>query len=82
MTAPIEPPLHKAGLCLDPRMQALADRLGARGVPFLPPHVRFEGQVGEQGTFFVRDPAGHALEFKSFKDPARLFASAYSGGLP
>lgn len=56
--------------------QALAERLAASGVRFLiAPHVRFEGQIGEQGTFFVRDPAGHALEFKSFKDPSRIFAS-------
>lgn len=38
------------------------------------PRVRFQGQVGEQGTFFLRDPSGNALEFKSFKDPTRLFA--------
>jgi extradiol dioxygenase family protein len=38
------------------------------------PHVRFAGQVGEQGTFFVRDPSGNALEFKAFRDPEQLFA--------
>ena len=49
----------------------------AAGVRFLvEPHVRFEGQVGEQGTFFLKDPAGNALEFKSFKDPSRIFATA------
>ena len=56
--------------------QALADRLAARAIPFLlAPHVRFQGQVGEQGTFVLRDPAGNALEFKSFKDPSRIFAT-------
>ena len=40
----------------------------------IPPKVRFEGEVGEQGTFFVHDPSGNALEFKSFRDPSRLFA--------
>ena len=54
-------------------------RLGAAlsdaGVTFLiPPRVRFAGQAGEQGTFFIRDPAGNALEMKSFRDPSRLFA--------
>ena len=54
--------------------QALAARLAERALDFLiEPKIRFEGQAGEQGTFFVRDPAGNALEFKSFKDPARLF---------
>ncbi len=40
----------------------------------LDPHIRFRGKVGEQGTFFLEDPAGNALEFKAFRDPARLFA--------
>ena len=40
----------------------------------IPPRVRFRGEVGEQGTFFLQDPSGNALEFKSFKDPSRLFA--------
>lgn len=56
--------------------EALAARLADGGVRFLlAPHVRFQGQVGEQGTFFVADPSGNALEFKSFRDPGRLFAS-------
>ncbi len=53
----------------------LSERLRASGIPFLiEPHIRFAGQVGEQATFFLRDPSGNALEFKSFKDPSRLFA--------
>lgn len=52
-----------------------ADRLRDAGVAFLiTPHIRFAGEVGEQATFFLRDPSGNALEFKSFKDPSRLFA--------
>jgi len=55
---------------------ALAERLRSRGAGFLiEPRVRFAGQVGEQATFFVRDPSGNALEFKSFRDPARMFAT-------
>lgn len=56
--------------------QALADRLSAAGTRFIiEPHVRFEGEVGEQGTFFLLDPSGNALEFKSFRDMSRVFAS-------
>jgi extradiol dioxygenase family protein len=55
---------------------AMARRLEDRGVAFrIRPHLRFQGQVGEQATFFVEDPSGNALEFKAFKDPARLFAT-------
>jgi len=37
------------------------------------PQIRYEGQVGEQGTMFFLDPSGNALEFKSFQNPAELF---------
>jgi len=38
------------------------------------PKIRFAGETGEQGTFFVDDPSGNALEFKSFRDIGQLFA--------
>jgi extradiol dioxygenase family protein len=55
--------------------QALADRLRAAGVTFvIEPGIRFAGRIGEQATFFLYDPSGNALEFKSFRDPGQLFA--------
>ena len=54
----------------------LAARLESAQVDFIiPPTIRFKGEVGEQATLFLRDPAGNALEFKAFADPARLFAT-------
>lgn len=39
------------------------------------PYIRFEGEVGEQGTMFFADPSGNALEFKAFKHiETELFA--------
>ena len=56
--------------------EALGARLRVAGVAFvIAPRIRFAGEVGEQGTFFVRDPSGNALEFKTFRDPAALFAT-------
>jgi extradiol dioxygenase family protein len=56
--------------------EALADRLRAAGIVFgIAPHIRFKGEVGEQATMFFRDPSGNALEFKAFRDPAKLFAT-------
>ena len=53
---------------------ALHTRLAATGVTFLlAPKIRFAGAPGEQGTFFLTDPAGNALEFKTFRDMTRLF---------
>ena len=55
--------------------QALADRLRAAGTSFIiEPHVRFQGEVGEQATMFFLDPSGNALEFKSFADMGPVFA--------
>ena len=53
-----------------------AARLREHGVKFvIEPHIRFAGQVGEQATMFLLDPAGNALEFKAFRDRAMLFAT-------
>jgi len=70
-------PARHFGVILDRAdWQALADRLEAGGCEFLiPPRIRFAGEVGEQATMFIRDPSGNALEFKSFADPGRIFAT-------
>ncbi|MGI9343738.1 MAG: VOC family protein [Gammaproteobacteria bacterium] len=53
----------------------LAERLTDSGQEFIvEPYIRFRGQPGEQGTLFIRDPAGNALEFKGFDNLDRLFA--------
>ena len=69
-------PLPHFGVVLDmPNWRTLAARLKAAGVQFvIPPHIRFAGEVGEQATLFLLDPAGNALEFKAFADIGRLFA--------
>ena len=55
--------------------ERLVQRLRERGTQFvIEPHVRFQGQVGEQATLFLFDPCGNALEFKAFKDIGQLFA--------
>lgn len=56
--------------------QAFADRLAAAEVKFeIEPHIRFEGQPGEQATMFFRDPSGNAIEMKAFANLERLFAT-------
>ena len=58
------------------KWEELAEQLRQRVVEFvIEPHVRFAGQTGEQGTFFVREPAGTALEFKTFRNMDQLFAA-------
>ncbi len=54
---------------------ALAETLKAAGTAFvIEPHIRFQGEPGEQATMFFLDPSGNALEFKAFADMASLFA--------
>jgi len=54
----------------------LADRLASHEVDFvIDPHVRFDGEPGEQHTMFVRDPSGNVLEFKAFADDGQVFAT-------
>jgi uncharacterized protein len=54
---------------------ALAERLRRAGIRFvIEPHIRFQGQPGEQATMFVLDPSGNALEFKAFADFGQIFA--------
>jgi extradiol dioxygenase family protein len=69
-------PVPHFGVVLDwDDFQALAARLRAGEVRFvIEPCIRFAGQVGEQATMFLRDPAGNALEFKAFRDRGQLFA--------
>lgn len=70
-------PARHFGMVLDmDDWRSLADRLAQEDFRFLiSPRIRFAGEVGEQATLFITDPSGNALEFKSFADPAQLFAT-------
>lgn len=70
-------PARHFGIVMTPvDWRALAGRLQKAGADFIiEPNIRFAGEAGEQGTFFIRDPAGNALEFKCFEDMGQLFAT-------
>ncbi|MDQ3627755.1 MAG: VOC family protein [Actinomycetota bacterium] len=72
-----EVPVPHFGLILEVHeFHALAERLRAAGIDFvIEPHVRFQGQPGEQWTMFLHDPAGNAMEFKAFADDSQVFAT-------
>ena len=54
--------------------QELCKILISRNIEFLiKPRIRFKNVSGEQGTFFIQDPSGNALEFKSFKNDKDVF---------
>jgi uncharacterized protein len=69
-------PVPHFGLVLPiPDFHRLADRLREAGTSFvIEPYVRFKGEVGEQWTMFLYDPAGNPMEFKAFADESQLFA--------
>ncbi len=70
-------PVPHFGVLLDfASWNELATRLGEWQIDFvIEPHIRFEGLPGEQHTMFFLDPAGNALEFKSFADDGQVFAT-------
>ena len=52
----------------------LSKKLDSLKINFLiNPKVRFKNKSGEQRTFFINDPSGNVLEFKTFKNDADVF---------
>lgn len=70
-------PVPHFGVVLDEKSWLLtAEKLRDANVEFvIEPYIRFKGKTGEQGTFFIYDPSGNALEFKYFNDLDALFTS-------
>ena len=71
-----EIPVPHFGVVLDSETwHAFASRIIHQNMEFtLEPRIRFKGTLGEQGTFFLRDPQGYLLEFKYFNQFSSLFA--------
>jgi uncharacterized protein len=72
----VQVPMPHFGLCMTiADWQQASARLVAAKVTFvLPPHTRYAGQAGEQGTLFFCDPFGNPIELKGFSDFAGVFA--------
>jgi uncharacterized protein len=69
------PVRHFGAILAMDEWRTLAARLKDADARFIiAPDIRFEGEAGEQATFFVLDPSGNALEFKAFADDSRIFA--------
>ncbi len=71
------PVRHFGAILTIPEWEALAERLkNVNTKVVIEPRVRFKGEPGEQATMFFHDPCGNALEFKAFKDTAKIFATS------
>ena len=70
------PPFH-FGMVLEwNKWHQLRDSLVSNSIDFrIKPHIRYPGKVGEQATMFIDDPSGNSIEFKSFRDDEKLFAT-------
>ena len=54
--------------------EVLGKKIKKKKVKFMiKPKIRFKNLKGEQGTFFLWDPSGNVLEFKSFKNESMVF---------
>jgi extradiol dioxygenase family protein len=57
--------------------QRLAARLSEAGVRFIvPPEADRQRTPGERWKMIVADPSGNAIELKSYRDEAQIFAPA------
>ena len=70
-------PIPHFGVLLEwETFENFAQHLKSKDIEFvIEPYLRFEGLPGEQMTMFFYDPAGNALEFKSFKNKDQIFAT-------
>ena len=68
-------PVRHFGAILDwNTWEKLAERIEQHNYGFrITPRIRFQGKAGEQGTFFIDDPSGNSLEFKTFKNFNDIF---------
>ena len=68
-------PCRHFGVILDwHEWKELSEKLDFLKINFLiNPKVRFKNKSGEQGTFFLKDPSGNVLEFKTFKNDNDVF---------
>lgn len=71
-----EVPVPHFGLALTvDQFHELATKVKDAGIKFIiEPHLRFQGQPGEQWTMFFKDPSGNNLEFKAMTHTDNLFA--------
>ena len=68
-------PVPHYGVVLDwNQFEAIIKQLEEKKINFfIKPTIRFEGEVGEQATAFLKDPSGNAIEFKSIRNMDNLF---------
>ena len=56
------------------KWKVLGEKIKNKKIRFIiKPKIRFKNLKGEQGTFFLEDPSGNVLEFKSFKNDSMVF---------
>ena len=70
-------PCRHFGLIVEwDQWSSIRQRLESAGATFvIAPKIRFAGKPGEQGTMFVQGPGNNVLEFKTFRDFKRIFAT-------
>ena len=68
------PSRHFGVILMWNKWEQLSNIIQQRGISFLiEPRIRFKGRPGEQGTFFISDPSGNILEFKTFRNDDEVF---------
>ena len=72
----MNPSLSTRRFILTPKeWKKISNHLTSKNINFqIKPHTRFKNKVGEQHTFFIKDPSGNFLEFKAFEDDNDIFS--------
>ena len=66
------PARHFGLICSKEQWEGIRNRIETHKQKFIiGPKIRFQGKIGEQGTFFITDPSGNYLEFKYFTDTSK-----------
>jgi extradiol dioxygenase family protein len=68
-------PINHFGIILTlSNWEIMKQKIQDENIPFLiEPRIIFEGQAGEQHSFFIQDPSGYAIEYKGFKEFGKIF---------
>ena len=68
------PSMHFGVILPWKKWKELCEMIKEKTIDFLiEPKIRFKDASGEQGTFFIEDPSGNTLEFKTFKNDIDIF---------
>lgn len=69
------PSFHFGILMKQPEWEELYERLKDKRFMWMQPYTFLESKIGQHDSFFIQDPNGYIIEFKTFKKDSEVFLS-------